>query len=84
MSASARVVSLVGLLLLVAVTTRGAMAGVWDELAKAALAPTVEAISLGIDALWTQKVAQNRLEKETIKSQLEAAKWRNFDDIAAR
>jgi hypothetical protein len=58
--------------------------GVWDEIAKAAIEPVVKAISDGVGALWTSHVEKDKLELETKKAQLEAAKWPDFGDIAAR
>jgi hypothetical protein len=43
-----------------------------------------KAISDGVGALWTRHVDKDELELETKKSQLEAAKWPRFGDIAAQ
>ncbi len=56
--------------------------GVVDELAKGAIEPVVSAISSGVGALWTRHVALGALELQTIKAQLEAAKWPDFGEIA--
>jgi len=58
--------------------------GVWDEIAKAAVEPVVKAISDGVGALWARHVDKDKLEIETKRAQLEAAKWPDFADIAAR
>ena len=58
--------------------------GVWDEIAKGAVEPLFKAISDGVGALWTRHVDKDKLELETKKSQLEAAKWPKFGDIAAQ
>jgi hypothetical protein len=58
--------------------------GVWDEIAKAAIEPLFKAISDGVGALWTRHVETDDLERETKKSQLEAAKWPKFGDITAQ
>ncbi len=58
--------------------------GVWEEIAKAAIEPVVNKISDGIGALWTRYVEKDKLALETKKSQLEAARWPEFGDIAAR
>ena len=38
----------------------------------------MNAISSGVSALWTGHVEKDKLELETIKGQLEAAKWPDF------
>jgi hypothetical protein len=43
-----------------------------------------KAISDGVGSLWTRHVDKDKLELETKKSQLEAAKWPKFGDIAAQ
>lgn len=58
--------------------------GVWDEIAKAAVEPVVKAISDGIGTLWARDVEKDKLELETKKAQLEAARWPEFGDVAAR
>jgi hypothetical protein len=56
---------------------------VWDEVVKAAVEPLIKAISDGVGALWTHHVEADALERETKKSELEAAKWPKFTDISA-
>jgi hypothetical protein len=58
--------------------------GVWEEMAKGAVEPLIKAISDGVGALWTRHVEKDKLEIETKKTQLEAAKWPKFSDIAAQ
>ncbi len=58
--------------------------GVWEEIAKGAVEPLFTAISAGVGALWTRHIEKDKLELETKKSQLEAAKWPKFGDIAAQ
>jgi hypothetical protein len=58
--------------------------GVWEEIARGAVEPLINAISDGVGALWTRHVGKDNLELETKKSQLEAAKWPKFSDIAAQ
>jgi hypothetical protein len=58
--------------------------GIWEELAKGAVEPLIKAISDGVGALWTRHAEKDKLEIETKKSELEAAKWPKFSDIAAQ
>ena len=58
--------------------------GVWEEIAKGAVEPVVNKISDGVGALWAGHVEKDKLELETKKTQLEAARWPEFADIAAR
>ena len=58
--------------------------GVWEEVAKGAVEPLFKSISDGVGALWTRHIEIEKLELETKKSQLEAAKWPRFTDIAAQ
>ena len=57
--------------------------GVWEEVAKGAVEPLFKATSYGAGALWTRHVENDKLELETKKSQLEAAKWPTFSEIKA-
>jgi hypothetical protein len=52
--------------------------GVIDDILKAPIEPIVNAISSGVSALWTAHVEKDKLELETIKTQLEAATWPDF------
>jgi hypothetical protein len=65
-------------------TTTPNTRGVWEEIAKGPIEPLINAISDGVGALWTRHVEKDRLELETTKSQLEAAKWPKFGDIATQ
>jgi hypothetical protein len=57
---------------------------VWGSMVKAAVEPLIQAISDGVGALWTRHTETDKLELETKKSQLEAAKWPAFADIHAQ
>jgi hypothetical protein len=52
--------------------------GVVEELAKGAVEPVVDGLKAAAGALWARHVKMEELEIETIKSQLEAAKWPEF------
>jgi hypothetical protein len=58
--------------------------GAWGEIAKGAVEPLFTAISDGVGALWTRHVETDKVKLETKKSQLEAAKWPKFGEIAAQ
>lgn len=58
--------------------------GVWDEIARGAVDPLMKAISDGVGTLWTHHVEKDKLELETMKSELEAAKWPRFADVSAQ
>ena len=58
--------------------------GVWEEIAKGAVEPLFQTISNAVGALWTRHAEKDKLEIETKKTQLEAAKWPKFSDIAAQ
>ncbi|MBV8105726.1 MAG: hypothetical protein JO223_14085 [Hyphomicrobiales bacterium] len=63
--------------------------GVWDEIAKGvaegAVEPVVNKIADGFSAIWNHYVVEpDKLKLETRKSKLEAAKWPEFADIAAK
>ena len=63
--------------------------GVWDEIAKGvaegAVEPVVNKISDGVAAIWNHYVVDpDKLALETTKAKLEAARWPEFGDIAAR
>jgi hypothetical protein len=58
--------------------------GVWEEIAKGAVEPLFQTISNAVGALWTRHAEKDKLELETKKTQLEAAKWPKFSDIAAQ
>jgi len=52
--------------------------GLIDDILKAPLEPIVNEISTGVSALWTGHVEKDKLEMETIKGQLDAARWPDF------
>lgn len=52
--------------------------GLVEDILKAPIEPIINAISSGVSALWTGHVEKDKLELETIKGQLEAAKWPDF------
>ena len=52
--------------------------GIADEVVKAAVGPVVDALKAAAGALWTRHVEKDKLEIETIKGQLEGAKWPDF------
>jgi hypothetical protein len=52
--------------------------GLVEDILKAPIEPIVNAILSGVSALWTGHVEKDKLELETIKGQLEAAKWPDF------
>ena len=49
--------------------------GLVEDILKAPIEPIVNAISSGVSALWTGHVEKDKLELQTIKGQLDAAKW---------
>ncbi len=56
----------------------GGSKGIVEDLAKGAVEPVVDGLKAGAGALWTHHVEEDKLEIETIKGQLEAAKWPDF------
>jgi len=58
----------------------GGTKGVVDEIVTAAVGPVVDALKLAAGALWTQHVENGKLEQETIKTELDAAKWPDFGE----
>jgi len=61
-----------------AVSTAGGSKGIVEDLAKGAVEPVVDGLKAGAGALWARHVEEDKLEIETIKGQLEAAKWPEF------
>jgi hypothetical protein len=57
----------------------GGSKGIVEELAKGAVEPVVSALKDAAGALWARKVEEDKLEVETIKGQLAAAKWPDFE-----
>jgi len=58
--------------------------GLWDEIAKAAIEPLIKPISDGIGGWWTRRNEMQDRERDAKKAQLEAGRWPEFGDIAAR
>jgi hypothetical protein len=56
----------------------GGSKGVVEDLAKGAVGPVVAALRDAAGALWARHVEEDKLEIETIRGQLEAAKWPDF------
>ena len=52
--------------------------GLVEDILKAPIEPIVNAISSGVSALWTGHVERDKFELQTIKGQLDAAKWPDF------
>jgi hypothetical protein len=55
--------------------------GVVEDLAKGAIEPVVDGLKAAAGALWERHVKMEELEIETIKGQLEAAKWPDFGSL---
>jgi len=65
--------------------TRGLWDGIAKGVAEGAVEPVVNKISEGVTAIWTHYVVEpDKLKLETRKSKLEAAKWPEFEKIAAK
>jgi hypothetical protein len=56
----------------------GGSKGIVEDLAKGAVEPVVALLKDAASALWARRVEEDKLETETIKGQLEAAKWSDF------
>jgi len=52
--------------------------GLVNEVVTAAVGPVIDALKAAAGALWARHVEEDKLEIETIKGQLEAAKWPDF------
>ena len=52
--------------------------GIVGDLAKGAVEPVVAALKDGAGALWARHVEADKIEIESIKGQLDAAKWPDF------
>ena len=55
--------------------------GLWEEISKGPIEPLIKAISDAVGALWTRHVEKEKLELETKKTRLEAARWPAFAGI---
>ena len=61
-----------------AASTGGGAKGLVEDIAKAGVEPLVDPIKSAAGALWTRRIEKGKLEVETIKDQLERAKWPDF------
>ena len=61
-----------------AVTAAKGNRGVVSDIVKAAVEPTIGALKSAAATLWEQHVETAKLEMETIKGQLQEAKWPDF------
>jgi hypothetical protein len=52
--------------------------GIVSDIVKAAVEPVIGAIMEGVSALWNRHLEQEKAEIDSIKGQLEAAKWPEF------
>jgi hypothetical protein len=52
--------------------------GIVSDIVKAAVEPVIAAIKDGVSALWDQRLKQEQAEIDSIKGQLEVAKWPDF------
>ena len=57
--------------------------GVLADIAKGAVEPLIKTLSEGVAALYNNHRKDDALTIETIKTQLEAAKWPNFAEVRA-
>jgi hypothetical protein len=57
--------------------------GVLDAMVKAAVEPVVNALSEGVAALYNNHRKDDALTRQTIQTQLEAAKWPDFGKVEA-
>ena len=64
-------------------STSGRNKGVLADIAKGAIQPVIDALSEGVAALYNNHRKDDALTIETIKTQLEAAKWPNFAEVKA-
>jgi hypothetical protein len=57
--------------------------GVLDAMVKAAVEPVINALSEGVAALYNNHRKDDALTRQTIQTQLEAAKWPDFAKVEA-
>jgi hypothetical protein len=57
--------------------------GLLDDMIKAAIEPVVKALSEGVAALYNNHRKDDALTRQTIQTQLEAAKWPDFGEVKA-
>jgi hypothetical protein len=55
--------------------------GIIDDIAKAALDPLIKAVSDAVGVLYNDHRQDADLTRKTIRTQLEAAKWPDFDEV---
>jgi hypothetical protein len=57
--------------------------GIFDEMVRAAIEPMIGALSEGVAALYNNYRRDDALTRQTIQTQLEAAKWPQFGKVEA-
>jgi hypothetical protein len=57
--------------------------GILADIAKGAIQPVIDALSEAAAAIYNNHRKDDALTRETIKTQLEAAKWPNFAEVKA-
>jgi hypothetical protein len=57
--------------------------GILDAMVKAAVEPVINALSEGVAALYDNSRKDDALTRQTIQTQLEAAKWPDFGSVEA-
>jgi len=57
--------------------------GILEDIVKAALDPVINSLSAGVATLYNNHRKDDSLTIETIKTQLEAAKWPDFAEVKA-
>lgn len=62
-------------------TSESGQKGVLVDIVKAAIEPAVQALSQAVAAIYNNHRKDNALTRETIKTQLEAARWSSFADL---
>ncbi len=61
-----------------AASAAGGTKGVVEDLAKGAVGPVIDALKSAATELWSRHLEMDKLEMDTIKGQLEAARWPDF------
>ncbi len=64
-------------------STSGRNKGILDDIVKGAVEPVIKALSEAVAALYNNHRNDDALTRETIQTQLEAAKWPNFAEVKA-
>ena len=57
--------------------------GILEDIVKAAIEPVINALSAAVATLYNNYRKDDALTRETIKTQLEAAKWPDFAEVKA-